>query len=522
MGCCRQPRIACTLVASVSHASRSVIGRPTHRERRVTSGWLRRLLTAGTLVALSVGIGAAAGAANTATATAATASSGSLAVGTPIRVTGAGGESHFAVGFHVETLVDPGRSTPTNGTAAGHPGRTLETFILYPASSPSPKAGVGGTAVRLDAAPQRSAGTFPLIVFAHGFGTDPNLSEYSALLEQWAAAGYVVAAPLFPLTRADAPGSPDLADYVNQPGDMAFVANQVVAQSQADTGILSGLVNTGEIGAAGHSLGGVTTLGLVANSCCRDTQIKAAVVISGDPIKFPTGAVNYRTAPPLLLVHGNADQAVPYVSSIDAFNGASAPKGLLTVEGGNHDSPVTPTDTAFPSVVRTTIDFFDRYLKGEKPAAGRLVTTGGSGSQPADSQAKATKLIFVATPGTKATLPVPKTVKRTLKAMVTPTQGLADGQSVTISWEGFAPGVAVNILQCSVSPPTMASDCNLNTAAVLHPDPQGSGSFQFVVHTGPSGTGTCDATHAGCVVVINQGGSLSPAAIVTTPISFAP
>jgi hypothetical protein len=210
------------------------------------------------------------------------------------------------------------------------------------------------------------------------------------------------------------------------------------------------------------------------------------------------------------------------VSSIDAFNGASAPKGLLTVEGGNHDSPVTPTDTAFPSVVRTTIDFFDRYLKGEKPAVGRLVTTGGSGSQPADSQAKATKLIFVATPGTKATLPVPKTVKRNLRATVAPTKGLTDGQSVTISWEGFAPGVAVNILQCSVSPPTMASDCNLNTATVLHPDPQGSGSLQFVVHTGPSGSGTCDATHPGCVVVINQGGSLTPAATVARPISFAP
>jgi predicted dienelactone hydrolase len=476
----------------------------------VVGGWAGRLAIAGFLVcALAQGLGAA--------TAAATATTGPLAVGTPVRVSGPGGEGRFAVGYHVETLVDPTRSTPANGTVPGHPGRTLETFVFYPAAGPAPKAGVGGHAVRLNSPPQRHAGTFPLIVFAHGFGTDPNLSEYSALLEQWAAAGFVVAAPLFPLTRGDAPGGPDLADYVNQPGDMAFVADRVVAQSRARTGLLSGLVNPRAIGAAGHSLGGVTTLGLVANTCCRDPLIKAAVVMSGDPITFPTGAVNYSTAPPLLLVHGNADQAVPYVSSIDAFNGASAPKGLLTVEGGNHDSPVTPTERAFPSVVRTTVDFFDRYLKGEAAADGRLV----GGSHAVDAERNATTLTFVAKPGTKARLPVPPTIARTLRATVSPTQGLSDGQVVTVSWEGFAPDIAVNILECSVVPPTTASDCNLQTATLLHPDPQGAGSLPFVVHTGLSGTGVCDATHPQCAVVINQGGSLSAAATVSTPISFA-
>jgi predicted dienelactone hydrolase len=471
-----------------------------------------RLLVAG-LVIIMVLVGCLA---------AAPAGAGSVAVGSPIRVTGPGGEGRFAVGYHVETLVDSSRSTPANGTVPAHAGRTLETFVFYPASGPAPRAGVGGAAVRRGAAPERRAGPFPLIVFAHGFGTDPTLSEYAALLEQWAAAGYVVAAPLFPLTRGDAAGGPDLADYVNQPADMAFVAHRVVAQSEAQGGLLSGLVNPREIGAAGHSLGGVTTLGLVANSCCRDPQIRAAVVMSGDPITFPTGAVNYSKAPPLLLVHGNADQAVPYVSSIDAFNGASAPKGLLTIEGGDHDSPVTPTERAFPSVVRTTIDFFDRYLKGEKAAVGRLVGTGGQGARPVDAQKDVTTLSFVATPGARVTLPVPPTVARTLRATVSPTENLTDGQTVTVSWEGFAPGVAVNVLQCSVVPPTTASDCNLQTAKLLQPDPQGAGSLSFEVHTGMSGLGMCDATHPQCAVVINQGGSLAPAATVTTPISFAP
>ena len=55
-------------------------------------------------------------------------------------------------------------------------------------------------------------GRFPLIVFAHGFGTDPNLGEYSALLDQWASAGFVVRGTAVPLTRGDAPSPPSLAE----------------------------------------------------------------------------------------------------------------------------------------------------------------------------------------------------------------------------------------------------------------------------------------------------------------------
>jgi hypothetical protein len=170
-------------------------------------------------------------------------------------------------------------------------------------------------------------------------------------------------------------------------------------------------------------------------------------------------------------------------------------------------------------VVRTTIDFFDRYLTGETAAVGRLVAN--KGASPVDAQRHATTLTFVAAPGANAKLPVPPTVTRTLQATVTPTQGLSDGQILTVSWEGFAPGVAVNILQCSVPLPTTASDCDLKTATLLHADPQGSGSLPFTVHTGLAGTGLCDASHPQCVVVINQGGSLSPVATVATPITFA-
>ena len=59
---------------------------------------------------------------------------------------------------------------------------------------------------------------------------------------------------------------------------------------------LAGLVDPHEIGVAGHSHGGVTTLGLAANTCCHDDRVKAAIVLSGDSLTFPKGEFDYAQA----------------------------------------------------------------------------------------------------------------------------------------------------------------------------------------------------------------------------------
>jgi dienelactone hydrolase len=424
---------------------------------------------------------------------------GSAPVPSPARV---------AVGTLTTTIEESGAATPANGAVPGHAGRTLQTTVMYPATGPVTSAPVRG------ARPDERHGPYPLIVFAHGFGTSPDLSPYTTLMARWAGAGYVVAAPLFPLTRSDAPGGPDLSDFPAQPADMVAVVNRMLADSRSTAPPLAGMVDAHHIGAAGHSLGGVTVLGLVANTCCRDARIGAAVVMSGDPIVFPTGHPDYKSAPPLLLVHGNADPSVPYVSSIDAFNAAHGPKGLLTVLGGNHDAPVDPSGPAFASVVRTTTDFFDAYLKH---SAGALARLGG------DAQRGVTTLTFTSRRGSTVTLARPATPVLHLHATVSPATALADGQTVTVSWEGFASGVSVNVLECSHNPPTAAGDCDLKTGALLHPDPSGSGSLGLTVHTGVvgSGGGMCGASHPGCVIAVNQGGSLDPSSTVTVGISFA-
>jgi hypothetical protein len=241
--------------------------------------------------------------------------------------------------------------------------------------------------------------------------------------------------------------------------------------------------------------------------------VTAAVVMSGDPIAFPTGHPDFSSAPPLLLVHGNADQVVPYVSSIDAFNSAMPPKGLLTIQGGDHGSPVFQNGKAFQSVVNTTLGFFDRYLKGE---------SGGLTDLASDVRKGVTKLTFVYRAEQNVHLAAPPSITRHRQATVTPSQALVDGQSLQVTWKGFAPGVALNVLECSTSPPTAANDCDLQTAKLFQPDPNGFGSLPFQIHAGTVGSGTCSASHPGCVVVVNEGGSMSSSSSAIIPIFFAP
>ena len=163
--------------------------------------------------------------------------------------------SSHAVGVLTVTFVDHSRATPANGDQPELPYRTLATTIWYPAR------GNGTTSAPVQgAAPDRSGGPYPLIVFAHGLGATPQ--SYAALLGRWAAAGYVVAAPRFPLTSTNAPGGLNPGDVFNQPGDLSYVITSVLQASAESNGTLSGLVDPHEIGVAGPGQVDLRELGL--------------------------------------------------------------------------------------------------------------------------------------------------------------------------------------------------------------------------------------------------------------------
>jgi fermentation-respiration switch protein FrsA (DUF1100 family) len=270
----------------------------------------------------------------------------------------------FAVGVRFYTFVDTSRPTQANRTFPGAPSRTLPTMLLYPA-----KGDPSGPAVQ-GATPIRRRHGFPLIIFSHGFtATGP---AYEPLLAQFVRAGYVIAAPTFPLSSAGAPGGPLLFDYVNQPGDVSFVMTKVLGLSRSDP-TLRRTIDRHDIGVAGHSLGAITTLGVAANSCCQDPRIDAAVSFSG--IELPYGSGKYFSQPmaPLLLVHGTADGTVPYAASVAAFAQAHPPKAFLSLTNAPHTPFVAPW---IGPTVATVTDFLNGYLKHDRRALRRMATDG--------------------------------------------------------------------------------------------------------------------------------------------------
>lgn len=272
----------------------------------------------------------------------------------------------YAVGKRTETFVDTTRPTPPNGTFAGAPSRSLLTTIYYPAT------GRPDAPVTADVPVDHVGGPFPLILFSHGVTARGIL--YEGLIKLWVRAGYVVAAPDYPLSNLRSPGGATIKDVGQQPADATFVINQVLALD-TNAGGLDGIIDSHRIGDAGHSLGAVTTLGLSYSTCCSDTRIKAAVSMSGVAI-LGTSTFFETNNPPLLLLHGDADETVAYSGSVDAFRRAHAPKYFVTILGGKHSPAFGGFDESPASLVvdHSTLDFFDIYLKGRKSELAKLRT----------------------------------------------------------------------------------------------------------------------------------------------------
>ena len=203
--------------------------------------------------------------------------------------------------------------------------------------------------------PRAGHGPFPLVVFAHGFDVLPGI--YAPLLDAWAHAGYVVAAPVFPVESPTAPGGADESDLINQPGDIRFVITQLLR------GPLHALIDPGRIAVAGQSDGGETVLAAAYADRFRDPRIDAAIVLSG--AQLPNERFTYGPdRPPLLAVQGTADTVNRPFLTADFFRLARRPKFLLWLLGAEHLPPYTTNGRELGAVERVTTAFLDHYLRG--------------------------------------------------------------------------------------------------------------------------------------------------------------
>jgi predicted dienelactone hydrolase len=259
----------------------------------------------------------------------------------------------YEVGTREITYVDASRPTQKNNSFPGAPTRTIPVIVSYPARNGAPAT---------DGAP------FATILFNHGHNGHPEQS--AQLIAEFVRTGYVVVAPLFPLSRREAPGGPTVIDIADQPADAKFALDHVLAARDAPW--LQGLVDPERIGTFGHSLGGLTTYGLVYNSCCTDERIKAAVVLSGLAGGFD-GEFFEGITTPLYAIHGEDDPTVPHSSGYDAYLRANPPKYFLTIIGGSHSTEeqggTTPGQQA---VAKSMLAFFDRYVRGDETALQRM------------------------------------------------------------------------------------------------------------------------------------------------------
>ncbi len=156
------------------------------------------------------------------------------------------------------------------------------------------------------------------------------------------AAGYVVAAPIFPLGNANAPGGPNESDLVNQPRDMSFV---ITRDARSSTRRRTASSRASRSARDRRQPGSPTAARPRSRSPTTATSStvasRAAVILSGAEIPGVGGFDFPAPSPPLLATQGTADTINQPRFTYAFFDAAPRPKYLLSLLGAQHLPPYT-------------------------------------------------------------------------------------------------------------------------------------------------------------------------------------
>ena len=332
---------------------------------------LRRILVAVALVASLAG--------------AATAQNNRIDIITPLAPELAGYGQHD-IGVRTIQVTDKNRPDILNikeGGPTARYDRTLTLEIWYPAKlaagqkpggeyrvitrDPAVMATLYGKAVR-DAAPDATAGGFPLVIVSHGYPGNRFLMSH--LAENLASKGFVIAS----IDHKDSTYDDQknfASTLYNRSFDQLFVLKEIARFSGAGSGsFLSGLVDANRTGLVGYSMGGygvVNTIGGAYSKASEtlsgappnrllaergasnpeyrrsmDPRIKAAVAIA------PWGMQNgfwdadglKGITTPVLFVAGSVDSVAEYDKGTKAIyqQATNADRYLLTYVNANHNA----------------------------------------------------------------------------------------------------------------------------------------------------------------------------------------
>jgi len=259
-------------------------------------------------------------------------------------------------------------------------------FIWYPTSETPVAHNYGGQIGEAAPDAKVAEGRWPTIVFSHGFLGSGDQAIF--LMEAFARAGYIVAAcdhadAHFHGLDADA-DPPKFGDgknwtdakFADRRRDMQKLIDWTLARDQAPKSKLFEHVDRERIGAAGHSLGGYTCLGLAgAWPSWKDDRVRAVLLYSPYAIPWRENGVASRVSVPAMIQGGTLDLSVTPML-VPVFHAFSGPAYAVVLKQENHFGW-----TNLATLGRTTrqaeatgntkwmceygIAFFDRHLRGE-------------------------------------------------------------------------------------------------------------------------------------------------------------
>lgn len=227
--------------------------------------------------------------------------------------------------------------------------------------------------IAVNATPDRENGPYPLIIFNHGLYASGIRSL--PLTENLAREGFIVAAPDFTDTKPldfvsnvatdrikGTEGITDAQDVLKiideftevmtdnreifieylekfRLGKSRCVIDFMLMLNHEAGSQFYGLIDENAIGMAGHSLGGLTTLGLIGKHDdihMKDERIKAALILSATAYPFEE-TVN-QTDIPVMVIHGEYDlpSIKPDVFRRVMYDNANAPKFYLVIKNCSH------------------------------------------------------------------------------------------------------------------------------------------------------------------------------------------
>lgn len=267
----------------------------------------------------------------------------------------------------------------------------LKAAVWYPstAAQSSYEYGVRGEITGLVAANAAPATCerFPLIVFSHGIGGCGTQSIF--ITEELARRGYIVVAPdhrdaicavdgpsrrVFnsnPQESFRDPQSWTDQTYVDRKEDIRRLIDAMLTDP-----VFSPVINTDRIGAAGHSLGGYTIMGMAGGwASWKDSRIKAGVLFSPFADPFLVAGRTPKLDIPLMYQGGTVDLFV--TPSLEqpggAYDRSGVPKFYAKFTGGhfvwtnNTCSGGTVANCTAGGVAQSinsdAFDFLDHYLK---------------------------------------------------------------------------------------------------------------------------------------------------------------